>query len=322
MKTLSASRRAFTLIELIGVLAIIAIMAAVLAPNVIRQIDRAAVKAEQENLQKVGDIIKLYLRDNYVAPTAANWTTVLATYSDLRSADLATNTRGVARVYLTDPSTTPTRIIILSAMRSSLSLPSSSSITTTGFQAIWDTAENTVPPTSSWSGWSNYNSSNIEFLVIQRVNLTPVYRTDLQTYTITLVNNSNVTSTTTTTTTTTTTETNGNAGGNGNGNGNAYGVGNGNGNGNGNGGGGSSGTGNTGGTTASYRVVRSNGTYGSSGNIAPTDGPIQLTDCRPNDRIELYRASGGSAADLDFVYVVGAGGKTLQFIYSSDWIPE
>ena len=88
----------FTLIEMVGVLAIMAIMAAVIVPNAIRSMDRAAVTAEQQNLSTLGSQVALYLRDQGVAPTPANWTTALANYAGLSPADLATNKRNVARV--------------------------------------------------------------------------------------------------------------------------------------------------------------------------------------------------------------------------------
>src|SRR5207245_1609726 len=52
------SERAFSLIELIGVLAVIAILAAVLAPALIRQMDRIAGDQESASLKSFGDALQ------------------------------------------------------------------------------------------------------------------------------------------------------------------------------------------------------------------------------------------------------------------------
>ena len=183
---------AFTLIEMIGVLAIMAIIAGVLAPNALRSLDRTAVNLEAQNLSVLGDQIKLYLRDQGAAPTAANWTTVLASYAGMSTTDLATNRRQMGRVYLTDPATNPTqRVLVLSSMRAGLALPTAAAISTAAqFQQIWQTADGAVPPVGSWAGWGAWGATanSGSYLVIARVNLLSVYDTDLQSLTLTLNN--------------------------------------------------------------------------------------------------------------------------------------
>jgi prepilin-type N-terminal cleavage/methylation domain-containing protein len=182
----------FTLVEMIGALAIAGILASVLVPNALRSMDRAAVTAEAQTLANLGDQVKLYLSAQGTAPTSANWTTALGGFADLSPADLATNKRNITRVYLTDPAANPTpRVIILSGMRAGLALPTSANINNAvRFQDIWQTADGSVPTTVSWAGWSGWsavaNSGN--YLVIERVNLSSVYNTDLQSLTITLNN--------------------------------------------------------------------------------------------------------------------------------------
>ena len=182
----------FTLIEMIGVLAIMAILASVLTPNAVRSLDRAAVNAEVQTLQNLGTQVKLYLSANGTAPTPANWTVTVGNFADISPADIATNKRQMARVYLTDPAAVPTqRVIILSSMRSGLALPTAANINTAlRFQDIWQTADGSLPTALSWGGWAAWNAvaNSGEFLVIERVNLSPVYNTDLQSLTITLNN--------------------------------------------------------------------------------------------------------------------------------------
>jgi prepilin-type N-terminal cleavage/methylation domain-containing protein len=192
--TRASAPRGFTLIELIGVLAILAIIAGILTPNALRTLDRAAVTSEVQSLAAVGDQLKLYLRDQGTLPTAANWTTLLSSYAGLSPNDLATNKRQMARVYLAEPGTNPVqRVLILSSMRAGLSLPAAAAITTSAqFLQIWQTADRSVPPTTSWAGWSAWaNTANSgDYLVIARVNLISVYDTDLQSLTLTLNNHS------------------------------------------------------------------------------------------------------------------------------------
>jgi type II secretory pathway pseudopilin PulG len=185
---------AFTLIEMIGVLAIMAVLASVLVPNVLRSLDRAAVRAEASTLDALGEQTKLYLRVNGTAPTVANWTTQIGSFADIAPVDIATNKRAMARTYLLEPSVAPTpapRALILSSMRAGLALPTSANITTSAqFQSLWQTADNALPSAASWAGWSTWSAvaNSGEYLLIERVNLLPIYNSDLLSVTLTLNN--------------------------------------------------------------------------------------------------------------------------------------
>ncbi len=190
--------RGFSLIEMIGVLAVMAILAATIVPATVRTLDRAAVRAEADNLRAISAHTKLYLRDLGALPPlppSTTWYNALAPYADLSSAELRTNRRNLARVFIpepiTPPATAPQRVILLSSMRTGLNLPTAANINTAlRFQTLWDTPENTVPSTASWTGWSAWAlvTNAADFLVIERINLAPIYQTDLRTYTLTLNN--------------------------------------------------------------------------------------------------------------------------------------
>ena len=175
-------RNGFTLIELIGVLAIIAIMTAVIAPNALHSIERAAVRAETDTLHNLGEEVKLYLRDTAAVPTSANWNTLLATYASLSPTDLLTNPRQMTRIYVPDPVVANQRAMLLSSMRNGVALPSAATVSAS-FATVWNTADGSVPVSGGWAAW---NANNIEYLVIERINLASVYRTDIQSFTIIL----------------------------------------------------------------------------------------------------------------------------------------
>jgi prepilin-type N-terminal cleavage/methylation domain-containing protein len=184
--------RAFTLIELIGVLAILAILASIVAPNVLRSIERAAVQADTESIRGIGEQLKLFLRDQGTLPTSANWTTQLAVYSEMSPTDLATNKRQMTRQMIFDPATVPAeRALVLSSMRTGLAVPTSGNINNAArFDQVWQTADGDIPPTSSWNGWNAWNAvaNSADYLVVQRVNLLPVYRNELQSFTVSMNN--------------------------------------------------------------------------------------------------------------------------------------
>ncbi|MEO6992681.1 MAG: type II secretion system protein [Lacunisphaera sp.] len=191
------AKAGFTLIEMIGVLAILSIMAAVLTPNVLHSIERAAVTAEADNLHTLGLEIGYYVRDNngswpINSAFTPNWTTQLATYSSLSAAEILTNRRGMTRLYVPDPNYLIThRALLISSMRNGVLLPNVGAITA-NFQGIWDAPDGTVPPGAGWGGWNAAAGGNIEYLVIERVSLALIYQNDLQQYTMRL-NNSTAT---------------------------------------------------------------------------------------------------------------------------------
>jgi len=195
LKTLMRGRRSgFTLIELIGVMAIMAIMAGVLVPNVLKSIERAAIRAEETNLRALGDTVKLYLRDNGALPTTAvppaatNWTTQLAVYSSLPAAEIWTNKRQSNRMLVVHAPSQ--RAMLISGMRTGVGLPTVANVTAS-FAGVWDWSPTqlpfTVPPGTGWGAW---NIDNIDHLVIERVALASVYRTEVVSYTVILNNKS------------------------------------------------------------------------------------------------------------------------------------
>ena len=103
------SQQAFTLIEMIGVLAIIAILAAVIAPNVIKQMQSASQDAEEQTLSHLADGFVNYVLENRIIPQSGEgtgtWATNIATQMDLPTNKIFQNELGNSRRYWFDPAT-------------------------------------------------------------------------------------------------------------------------------------------------------------------------------------------------------------------------
>ncbi|MGC8886952.1 MAG: hypothetical protein ACP5MG_07330 [Verrucomicrobiia bacterium] len=186
------SSSAFSLIEMIGVLAVIAIAAAILLPNMIKRIDTAAADAEGQTLKSMSDYLKLYIKRNWSIPSHTNWADAIALQIGWEKGAVLTNSRGIARAFLIDPNfringyqlpytqralgctnrPSNARLMIVSSLFTSLPVSSGIMSSSNDFNTIWNTPEGSVP--SIWSGWNGYKRG--ELLKIQRINLEPMFK--------------------------------------------------------------------------------------------------------------------------------------------------
>src|ERR1043166_1603580 len=97
------SLRSFTLIELMGAVAVIALLAASLVPALIRQMDRIAGEQESIALKSFGDALKQSIKRNAYIPSDADWASTVATESGVAVANVSTNGRKQPRFFLIGP---------------------------------------------------------------------------------------------------------------------------------------------------------------------------------------------------------------------------
>jgi hypothetical protein len=154
---------------------------------VIRQIDRAALTKERNDLGAISNAIVMQIIRNKNIPDQNSWTNVAATWAMLSSSAISSNPRGYNRALLVDKSawlggsrlpftqtntgtTVPSsaRMMILSSIGSTLPV-TSGPIPVASFNDIWATSDGAVPLT--WSGWSGSGGD----LLIQRMNLEPLF---------------------------------------------------------------------------------------------------------------------------------------------------
>ncbi|MEL7297747.1 MAG: prepilin-type N-terminal cleavage/methylation domain-containing protein [Pseudomonadota bacterium] len=104
-RDLSSSLRGFSLLELVGVMAVIAILSAVLAPNLVGVINDAYATAETENLISLADQLERSVLNTSVIPGngSASWGAAIAAQSDLPLQDVLQNRRGFTRTVYFDP---------------------------------------------------------------------------------------------------------------------------------------------------------------------------------------------------------------------------
>ncbi len=95
----------FTLMELIGVMAVMAIMAGALAPSLFDSIDRAYADAEQQNLEALNNSLENYITEFKQIPTAtpSSWVTALSAVSDFTQQEIEFNQKNFRRRFIFDP---------------------------------------------------------------------------------------------------------------------------------------------------------------------------------------------------------------------------
>lgn len=186
-------RQGFTMIEMIGVLAIVAVIAALLVPISLRHLDQVASEQEMARLQALGGALQQSILRTRSIPSPTNWASVLAAQSGMDIRSVTNNFRNRPRVFLVDaggwcstnlpfsqgPGGTSNfpasaRVILMSSLGKSLPVATGMP-TAADFNALWDAPPNTVPR----GGW-NGDPYDVK---IQRVNLSPLFvRLVLSTY--------------------------------------------------------------------------------------------------------------------------------------------
>jgi prepilin-type N-terminal cleavage/methylation domain-containing protein len=196
------SVRGFSLIEMVGVIAIMSIAAALITPNLARRISRSNGEKEDQALAVLADGLVRSVRATQTIPGTASWATNIAAQVGLSVNDVRyvnPSDTASARVYLIHPAFVPTnssttdplwsqgnsgassvtnaRLLIISTHKSNLTLPVSSgrAASTTAFDNIWNWNFDATTKASP-SGWGNAWYGNGEYLHVQRINLAPLFQ--------------------------------------------------------------------------------------------------------------------------------------------------
>jgi type II secretory pathway pseudopilin PulG len=196
------SKRAFSLLEMIGILAVLAILATVLAPSFVRTMDKSASDQESATLKSFGDALQQsILRKRYI-PSEVDWATNIAAEFGADVTYVTTSPRNQPRYFLIDPALqvgvnggglpyTQTsvgsavtnnsgtiippispRVIIISSIGRALPAGFVSGVALpANFTNIWNAPDGTVPPAPIFSGWPGSGDE----LRVQRIDLSPVF---------------------------------------------------------------------------------------------------------------------------------------------------
>lgn len=189
---------AWTLIELIAVLAVIAILSAALLPALLRQLDRAVADQEIATLKSFGAAFEGYVLTTRTIPDQTTWYSAIASKLGVSTNDVLYNPHQQShqgtRVFLIDGAlrvgngadalpyyqasyfssnsapTLPTspRIMIVSSLGKALPGAITSGVLANAyFSNLWNTADGTIPADAAWVGWTG-DPSDVK---VQRIDL-------------------------------------------------------------------------------------------------------------------------------------------------------
>lgn len=100
-----SSQRGFSLMELIGVMAVIAILAGTLAPGIADNLNRAYSDAERVNMETLAESLQRYVMEQKQIPNANvnNWRPAIASVTAFAESEIEFNDKGYRRRLVFDP---------------------------------------------------------------------------------------------------------------------------------------------------------------------------------------------------------------------------
>ncbi|MGE3312365.1 MAG: type II secretion system protein [Limisphaerales bacterium] len=195
----------FTLIEMIGVVSILAVCAAVVTPGLARRLSRAKAAEDAAELSAIGDALRRHVALHQEIPGPGSWAAKAASIvgqPPQAIQDAIPGEPSSARVYLIHPDFAPAsprraksgdplwvqgaegtvhvseaRVLLLSVHRTGLRLPVASGVASSAkaFDHIWDwyfDPKTGAPPI----GWPSAWQRNGEYLHVERINFEPLFR--------------------------------------------------------------------------------------------------------------------------------------------------
>ncbi|MFT5104504.1 MAG: prepilin-type N-terminal cleavage/methylation domain-containing protein [Pseudoalteromonas tetraodonis] len=182
----------FSLIELIGVMAVMAILASVILPSLIKRIQIEAAKNESAFLDQIGGALIDHLRSSKEIPDQHGWAQVVAAELGVQPDEILESPQQSRRLYLIDPAlrlgaaggtlsfaqTTAgspepisPRVMILSSMDGTKPIPLGDGVIgAEEFETLWNLPSGGVPP-----GWSDRWQKSAGDLKVRRINFAPEF---------------------------------------------------------------------------------------------------------------------------------------------------
>jgi prepilin-type N-terminal cleavage/methylation domain-containing protein len=172
--------RAMTLIEVIGVMAVLAMLAAILLPAFIKQIDKAVADQESASLASFGDALQRSVSRNRQIPSTGTWAATVAAELGLDVTSVLNTVRRQPRVFLVENNwfglnSTPyvqtsagtnlpasPRLMIVSSLGAPLPVFGGNDFTN-----LWNSAAGRIPTNGAWTSWNGKPAD----VIVQRINL-------------------------------------------------------------------------------------------------------------------------------------------------------
>lgn len=190
----SHRRTGFTLLETLGVMAIVSIIASMAVPSIVARINRASSTKESKALASIAEALQTRVLVDRSVPGDETWAQLVADELGVPINQVATSVGQQPRVYLWDPAISiggqsgilpytqagtgspaqPQNMRIMIVSSQFLPLPpflvSGAAPTQQEFDELWNAPRGSVP-----SGWPPDWTTRGEDLHVQRLNLTPLF---------------------------------------------------------------------------------------------------------------------------------------------------